>query len=74
MNPTPRAPVWFLLTRSWLTLLGAAVVTTAAISLLFVAPREMRGHADNPYIGIIVFLVLPLVFFAGLALMAIGIY
>ena len=74
MNPTPRTPVWFLLTRSWLSLLGAALVTTAVISLLFVVPQEMQGRAENPYIGIIVFFVLPVVFFSGLVLMAIGTY
>jgi nitrate/TMAO reductase-like tetraheme cytochrome c subunit len=34
----------------------------------------MRGHVDNPYVGIIVFLILPVIFFAGLALIPLGIY
>src|SRR5262245_36238297 len=74
MNATPRMPAWFLLTRHWLSLFGAALVTTAAISFLFVAPQEIRGRADNPYVGIILFLLLPVVFFAGLLLIPIGIY
>ena len=74
MNPTPHRPVWFLLTRHWLSLLGAAIVTTAGISWLFVLPIQIRGHASNPYVGIIVFLILPIAFFAGLALIAAGIY
>lgn len=44
------------------------------ISWLFVLPQQIRGHVDNPYIGIIVFLVLPMVFFTGLLLVPIGIY
>src|SRR5215472_1507916 len=74
MNPTPKTPGWFLLTRHWLSLVGAGLVTTAGISWLFVLPNEVRGHADNPYVGIIDFLILPIVFFTGLALIPIGIY
>jgi nitrate/TMAO reductase-like tetraheme cytochrome c subunit len=74
MNLTPQRPAWFLLTRHWLSLLGAALVTTAVISWLFVLPLHVRGHVDNPYIGIVIFLILPIVFFIGLALIPIGVY
>src|SRR5215472_10801533 len=74
MPATPRTPVWFLLSRHWLSLAGVALALTAAISLLFVTPIHIRGRADNPYVGIILFLVLPLVFFTGLLLIPIGIY
>lgn len=74
MPVTTYRPGWFVLTRHWLSLVGAFLVTTAVISWLFVLPQQIRGHAENPYIGIIVFLILPIVFFAGLALIPIGIY
>lgn len=74
MNPTSNQPAWFLLTQHWLSLLGVALVTTAGISWLFVLPLQVRGHADNPYVGIVVFLILPIIFFAGLALIPIGVY
>ena len=67
-------PVWFLLTQHWLSLCGMALVTTAVISWLFVLPMEIRGHADNPYIGLIIFLAVPALFIAGLILIPIGIY
>src|SRR5215469_2972711 len=67
-------PTWFLLTQHWLSLLGGALLTTAVISWLFVLPQQIRGHVDNPYVGIIFFLVLPLVFFAGLVMVPVGIY
>src|SRR5215472_15173582 len=67
-------PAWFVLTRHRLSLVGAFLVTTAVISWLFVLPQQIRGHAENPYIGIIVFLILPIVFFAGLGLIPLGIY
>src|SRR5262245_24035393 len=74
MNATPTTPGWYLITRHWVSLAGAVLVTSAGISFLFVAPQEIRGHADNPYVGIVLFLVLPIVFFSGLALVPIGIY
>lgn len=74
MTPTPKRPGWFLLTRHWLSLFGAALVTTAGFSWLFVLPVHVRGEVDNPYVGIAVFLILPMVFFAGLALMLVGLY
>jgi NapC/NirT cytochrome c family protein len=74
MNSPVKRTSWFVLTRHWLSLVGAALVTTAAISWLFVLPLHIRGHVDNPYVGIIVFLILPAIFFTGLALIPIGIY
>jgi hypothetical protein len=74
MPVTPERPGWYLLSRHWVSLTGAALAITAALSLLFVTPREIRGHADNPYVGIIVFLIVPIVFFTGLALIPVGIY
>src|SRR5215467_1673257 len=74
MKTASDRPAWFLLTQHWLSLLGTALVATAVISWLFVLPLQIRGHASNPYAGIIVFLVLPIVFFAGLALVPVGVY
>ena len=34
----------------------------------------MTGEASNPYLGILFFLVCPALFFAGLALMPLGIW
>jgi len=74
MDATQARPAWFLLTQHWLSLVGSALIATALISWLFVLPLQIRGHASNPYVGIIVFLVLPGVFFTGLILVPIGIY
>jgi NapC/NirT cytochrome c family, N-terminal region len=74
MDSTNNRPAWFLLTRHWLSLVGVALVTTAGISWLFVLPQQLRGHVSNPYIGIVIFLVLPVLFFAGLILIPIGVY
>jgi nitrate/TMAO reductase-like tetraheme cytochrome c subunit len=73
MTPTPKTPAWFLLTRHWVSLLGVALIVTAAISSLFVASDEVRGNAGNPYSGIFL-LLLPAILFLGLALVPLGVY
>jgi nitrate/TMAO reductase-like tetraheme cytochrome c subunit len=74
MDTRDSRPVWYLLTLHWVSLAGVAIVTTAVLSFLFVLPLQVRGHVDNPYIGIIVFLILPVLFFVGLVLIPVGIY
>jgi nitrate/TMAO reductase-like tetraheme cytochrome c subunit len=67
-------PVLVLLTSHWLSLLGATLVTLAGFSWLFVLPLNIRGAGvENPYIGLLIFIAIPIVFFAGLALIPIGI-
>jgi nitrate/TMAO reductase-like tetraheme cytochrome c subunit len=74
MSSTSPRPAWYLLTQHWLSLVGTALIATALISWLFVLPLQIRGNTSNPYVGIIVFLILPIVFFAGLALVPVGVY
>ncbi len=74
MSATDNRPVWFLLTQHWLSLAGVALLATALISWLFVLPLQVHGHVDNPYVGIVIFLILPAIFFTGLALIPIGVY
>jgi hypothetical protein len=63
-----------VLTSHWLTMLGAALVTTAAFSWLLVLPMQLRGHASNPYIGLLVFIAIPVIFCLGLAVIPVGVY
>ena len=41
---------------------------------LFVLPSQLRGHGDNPYVGIILFGVLPAIFATGLVLIPVGLW
>ena len=50
-----------------------ALLGTALISWFFVLPLQIRGIVDNPYVGIVVFVALPAIFFAGL-LIPVGVY
>jgi len=72
MTDDSKRPILVLLTSHWVSMLGIALVTTAGFSWLFVLPIEFRGHTSNPYIGIVVFLVIPVVFILGLVLIALG--
>lgn len=72
MTAEPQRPVLALLTAHWLSMLGAALVTSAGFSWLFLLPSQIRGHVANPYIGLLLFIFLPLLFFLGLALIPIG--
>ena len=63
-----------LLTCHWLSMIGVALVTTAGFSWLFALPSELRGRASNPYIGIVVFIIIPILFVAGLILIALGVF
>jgi hypothetical protein len=53
---------------------GRVLVTTATILWIFLLPSLLRGSSGDPYIGILQFMVLPGVFFAGLGLMPLGIW
>jgi hypothetical protein len=74
MNGNRKRPLLVLLASHWVSLLGVALVTTAGFSWLFVLPIQFRGHTSNPYIGILVFIFIPVVFVLGLVLIALGIF
>src|SRR5258708_27681141 len=73
MSDQSNRSVLILLTSHWITMLGVTLVTLAGCSWLFLLPVHMRGRVDNPYIGLLVFIAIPVFFFLGLALIPIGI-
>jgi nitrate/TMAO reductase-like tetraheme cytochrome c subunit len=72
-NAEPNRPILILLASHWISMLGAFLVTLAGISWLFALPLNFKGHVGNPYIGLLLFVALPTLFFAGLALIPVGI-
>ena len=62
------------LSNNWVSLAGVILVTTATIFWLFLLPTTLRGETSSPYIGILVFMVLPGPFFAGLILIPLGMW
>ena len=62
------------LSNNWISLAGVVLVTTTTIFWLFLLPVTLRGETQNPYIGILAFLLLPGPFFAGLLLIPLGMW
>jgi len=65
-------PLIGVLTGHWVGMAGTALVTLAGFSWLFLLPLNVSGHANNPYIGLFAFIVLPMIFFSGLLLIPVG--
>src|SRR5579863_7950713 len=66
------APLIYL-ANNWISLVGVVIVTTATVFWLFLLPFTLRGEITHPYIGILVFLLLPVAFILGLLLIPAGI-
>lgn len=71
-SPATARPFLILLTSHWLSWVGVALILTALSTWLFLLPLQMRGETDNPYLGVLAFVIVPLVFFTGLALVPVG--
>jgi hypothetical protein len=73
MSGEQKRPILVLLTSHWISMAGVTLVTLAGCSWLFLLPAHIRGRVDNPYIGLLVFIAIPAVFFTGLLLIPVGI-
>lgn len=62
------------LANNWISQIGVAVVTTATVFWLFLLPTTLQGEAGNPYMGILAFMGIPALFFAGLSFIPLGIW
>ncbi len=60
--------------RNWITALGATMTTISALLIVVFVLLGLLGIYDTPYIGVMAFLVLPLVFIFGLILIPIGLH
>src|ERR1051326_7828463 len=60
-------------TNNWISLAGVVIVTTATVFWLFLLPFMLWGQITHPYIGLLVFLLLPAAFIGGFILIPIGI-
>src|SRR5215510_2641264 len=61
-----------LLTRNIVTLIGAALATVSAVVFLSLFALDLLGFRAGPYVGIIVFVLLPILFVLGLILIPVG--
>ena len=65
----------FQLGNNWITLTGAALTTSSAFVLVWFWFMEFTGRPEqvNPYMGILLFVILPALFLVGLTLIPLGI-
>jgi len=66
-------PVVYL-SHNTISRVGVVLTTTSAVTLLLTYAFQLFGYSPNPYVGIMIFLVLPGVFVAGLLLIPLGMY
>ena len=60
---------------NWITILGVVLTTGAGFTLIWSWFLEFANpHSVHPYVGIVLFVVLPMIFILGLALIPMGIY
>jgi len=60
--------------RNPLSLLGVIVTTTAAVLFVALVVLEAIGAIANPYLGLLVFVTVPVVFVLGLLMIPVGIW
>ena len=65
---------WADLSSNWISAIGVVLVTTAALVWAFTLIADFGHEQSNPYIGILLFLIAPGVFFAGLLLIPLGMW
>jgi hypothetical protein len=61
------------LTRSPISLIGVAVATATSILIITLIALTFFGMEGGPYIGILAFVILPIIFVVGLILIPVGI-
>ena len=59
------------LSSNWISRIGIFLVTAAAVSWLFTLPENLTG-SRHPHLGLLTVLLLPALFFLGLALIPLG--
>jgi hypothetical protein len=71
-EPKIRRPFVVLINSHWVSQIGVVLILTAICTWIVLLPMEMRGESSNPYLGLLAFVIVPPVFFAGWALVPLG--
>ena len=63
-----------VVTRHWISLIGAIVALVALVMILLLIALQLSGFDGGPYLGIITYMLLPMVLAFGLVLIPIGVW
>lgn len=79
MDWKDRATEWFRLAffygDNWISILGGIITTATGFTLLWSWFRELASpHSALPYVGLLLFVALPLLFLVGLCMMPFGMW
>lgn len=58
--------------RNYISFVGAAIATAAFLSTVLLFLVEIGSHQENPYLGILTYIIFPSVLLLGLAIIVIG--
>jgi hypothetical protein len=67
-------PVVSAVLRSRIAAVGATLTTAGALLFLVLVALDLFGFIENPYAGIVIFILIPAVFVVGLLLIPLGIW
>ena len=62
-----------LVTRHWISMLGSVIALTAAVLVILLLGIELSGFKGGAYLGIVTYMLLPMVLVFGLALIPVGV-
>jgi hypothetical protein len=60
--------------RHWISAIGVALTTASALLFLFLIALDLLGFLQNPYVGIIIFVIVPALFVVGLVFIPAGLW
>jgi hypothetical protein len=67
-------PVLLTALRHLISRIGVALTTASAVLFIFLLVIDLLGFLQNPYAGIVVFIMLPVLFVLGLLLIPVGLW
>ena len=65
----PRLPSLF---RNYISFVGAAITSAAVVSIVLLFLVEITAKQENPYLGILTYIIFPSILFLGLFIVAAG--
>lgn len=67
-------PAAAALLRSRIAIVGVTLTTVGALVFLLLFALELFGYFENPYVGIVIFIMVPAIFVFGLLLIPLGLW
>src|SRR6476619_3245247 len=68
-TPETKAPTLF---RNYISFVGAAIASAALLSVVLLFMVEITSKGENPYLGILTYIIFPSVLIFGLVIVMIG--